>query len=532
MTIAELGPTTEAAVDGGSRRRLLLGGAGLASAAVLGDIVSASTADAAWLPRVNPYRRTRIPTRHELHMMNRMGFGYSRATWRQMRRAGGVDKWFAKQLAFRGVPENARTKSLIGWFPHLRQSAAVKWDNNKSGGTQAWEYARDFGNFSMLRRMYSNRQVHETMVEFWSNHLHVPALADLGWVQRWSYDQTLRQHALGRFDNMLVAATLHPAMLLFLDNWRSTKDAPNENHGRELLELHTVGRSSGYTEEMVKDSAKILSGYTVDAFGSWNGRYDRGSHTTGPVQVLGFSAHNGSSDGRGLAKDYLRYLAHHPATARTIARKLALRFVSDNPSDALVNHLAGVFRRSGTDIKATLRALVRHREFVNSRNRKVRTPHDDLIATVRVLGINAARPTNADSFSTAIAWAHKGPLVFQWPRPDGPPDFNSSWTSPTRMLGSFKMHWNLAGGYWPNRGVGYRRPVSWLPQRVIRFDQYVDHLCRLVHGRPSTRHQLKAACQATGVGVGERITRDHALADWLFPRLVASLLDTPTHMSR
>src|SRR6476469_8734572 len=150
---------------------------------------------------------------------------------------------------------------------------------------------------AMLRHIYSRRTVLETMTDFWSNHLHVPAADDLAWVYRYSYDQLLRQHALGKFDALLEAATLHPAMLLYLDTWRSEKGAPNENHGRELLELHTVGRTAGYSEQMVKDSAKILSGWTVDAYSSWVPRYDPGKHTTGAVQVLGFSAANAAADG-------------------------------------------------------------------------------------------------------------------------------------------------------------------------------------------------------------------------------------------
>ena len=94
------------------------------------------------------------------------------------------------------------------------------------------------------------------------------------------------------------------------------------------------------------------------------------------------------------------------------------------------------------------------------------------------------------------------------------------------------MHWNLAGGWWPNEAVTYRSPRSWLPQRRIRFDQYVDHLCRLVHGRGSTPLLLKAACQATDCSPGEVVTRDHPVADWLFVRLMATLLDSPAHMTR
>jgi uncharacterized protein (DUF1800 family) len=430
------------------------------------------------------------------------------------------------------VPENARAKAVEDWFPSRRDSATERWRNETSRRYQSWEYGRDVGSYTMLKRMYSDRQVLETMVGFWSDHFHVPAVGVLAWVFRDDYDRTIRRHALGRFDRLLEAVTLHPAMLVYLDNHLSRRNAPNENHGRELLDLHTVGRVSGYTEAMVKDSAKILSGFTVDVRASWRAFYDESRHTTGPVRVLGFTHPNLAADGREMTRRYLRYLAHHPQTARTIAYKLATRFVSDNPSSELVDHLATVFRSSGTDMKATLRALVAHKEFKRSVGKKVRTPIDDLVHTSRVLGVTARRPDRPAAFGTVIAYAHGGDLMYSWPRPDGAPQHNDAWSSAGRMLASFKMHWNLAGGWFPKVAVSYRTPRSWLPQRRIRFDQYVDHLCRTVHGRGSTPVMLQAAVQATGCRPGEIVTGKHPLASWLFVRLMAVLLDSPTHMHR
>lgn len=481
---------------------------------------------------VNPYRRTTVPTRAERHLLNRLGCGYSRGTWKQLRRAGGERAWLAQQLRPTSVAESTTAAALTSWFPDLRESPERKWQRNVTKSKGGWEYARDLANYTMLRRIYSHRQVLETMVDFWSNHLHVPANGDLSWPLRWDYDQTIRRHALGRFEDLLVACTLHPAMLIFLDTWKSVKGAPNENHGRELLELHTVGRTSGYTEAMVKDSAKLLSGYTVDAMKSWAGSYDERRHTTGPVKVLGFADPNGSADGAELTVRYLRYLAHHPATARTFARRLAVRFVSDTPSDALVAHLARVFTDSGTDIAATLKALVATEEFRRSAGRKVRTPVDDLVATCRVMGITARRPLSEKSFGNALCWVPQSLLLYQWPRPDGPPETNPDWASTSRMLSSFRMHWNLGAGYWPTVDVRHRSYGSWLPERRIRLDAYVDHLCRMLLGRGSTSRELKAVCQATGLRPAEVITKDHALCRWMFVRLAAVLLDSPDHMSR
>jgi uncharacterized protein (DUF1800 family) len=483
-------------------------------------------------PRAASYPRTAVPTARELHMLNRMGCGFSVASFKQLRRAGGERAWFEQQLDHESVPESKKANAVLTWFPSLKESPATIWTTHRSGKKQAWEYARDLGNRTILRRIYSNRTVHENLVELWSNHLHVDAKHFPGFTQRAAYDEVIRRHALGRFSDLLVAATLHPAMLMFLDNYKSTRTTPNENHGRELLELHTVGTAAGYTEQMVKDSARILSGHTVQENTTWEAYFDPGRHATGPVSVLGFTHANGSADNPGLAEKYLRHLARHPATANRVARKLCVRFVADRPSDAVVAHVAAAYLASDTDIKATLRALVDHPDFWASAGGKVRTPVDDLVATCRALRVNAKAPAGLDSFAHALSWSLKSVLVYQWARPDGPPDRAGAWASTTRMLNSWRMHWNLAGGYYPKVRVGYRTPVSYLPQKAIRFDAFVDHLSRRVLGRPATPLLLKAACHACDIGAAERITRTHALMRYKMPRLLAVLLDSPAHMTR
>ena len=460
-----------------------------------------------------------------------MGCGFSVASFRQLRQAGGAMEWFEQQLDHSSVRESAKGAEVASWFPRLQDSPAEIWHNNRTDVHNNWEYARDLSNYSMLRRIYSSRTVFESMVELWSNHFHVDAQHHPGFTQRPAYDATIREHALGTFADLLVAVTLHPAMLMFLDNWRSIRNNPNENHGRELLELHTVGRDAGYTEAMVKDSAKLLSGHTVEQDG-WTAFYDPSRHTTGEVEVLGFKRRNGVADAPGLAEEYLRHLAHHPATARRIARKLAVRFVSDDPSDALVAHVADAFLASGTDIKATLRALVSSEEFWASKGAKVRTPIDDVVATCRVLQVSAQAPANLSSFVHELSWAIGSTLVYQWPRPDGSPDRAAVWASTTRMLNSWRMHWGMAGGWWPSGEARYKRPRAFLPEPGIRFDELVDHLSRVMLGRRSTRRLLKAACQGCDIAPDERINRSHAAMSWKFPRLVAVLLDSPEHMYR
>ena len=475
-------------------------------------------------------------------MLNRMGAGYTRAELTRMRAAGGPEAWFAAQLRPESIAEAPLVAQVDSWFPDLRKDHLQIWADDRSGRKQAWEYGRDLANRSLLRRIHSRRTVLETMVDFWSNHLHVSSEHFPGFTHRPAYDALIRTHALGRFETLLTEATLHPAMLLYLDNWLSDRSHPNENHGRELLELHTVGRGAGYTEAMVKDSARILSGYTVrsgwssSADAPWTPYYEPAKHYVGPVTVLGFGHGNGSADGRDVARAYLSYLARHPATARRIARKLCVRFVSDDPPAALVERLATVYLTSGTDIGATLTALVGSAEFWASAGRKATTPADDLVKTARALGVKAQAPTTdadaGDCYANALVWTLSSTLPFQWPRPDGPPDDAVSWGSATRMLNSWHTHWNMAGGWWPSKAVVYPAPASRLPQQSIRFDQLVDHLSRLLLGRRSTAVLREAASVATGIGLGATITADHELVRWKMPRLLAVLLDSPAHMTR
>ena len=333
-----------------------------------------------------------------------------------------------------------------------------------NGRKGSWEYAVDLANWSLLRRTASRRQLLEVMVDFWSNHLHVPSIHDTAWSWRNHYDGVLRHGALGKFDDLLVAASLHPAMLLFLSTDQSTKEHPDENQGRELLELHTVGVDAGYTEKMVKDSAKILTGFTVNTWRNWKFRYDPEIHWTGKVKVLDFESDNTDSDGRAVTKAYLRYLAHHPATARRLATKLAMRFVSDSPSTDLVTSVADAYLASGTSIRAALRALVAHPEFDASAGAKVRNPIEDFIATVRALGVTAKRPLQKFDwpFAEAQIWMCKGQYPFMWPRPDGLPLSNDAWSSASQVLGSLDTHYSLSGGWVGDKGVG-----SLPPERMV-----------------------------------------------------------------
>jgi hypothetical protein len=468
-----------------------------------------------------------------LHVLTRFTGGWTATLAAEVAAAGGIDAWFTRQLDPVTIPDSFYTASSSWWFS-INASTQDLWARDRAGTEGAWVANENYERWSMLQRAYGERQVLETMANFWEHHLHAPGDADGVALFRSDYGQMIRRHALGRFDTLLAEAVTHPAMGVYLGNAVSTKRAPNENLGRELLELHTVGRASGYTETDVKNSARILTGYRVDMWRTWNVYYDPTAHWTGQVDVLGFSDPNAAPDGQAVAQAYLRYLATHPSTARTIARKLAVRFVSDEPSDALVGHLAGVYLANDTEIVPVLRALVTSEEFAASADAKMRTPDEDLVATYRALGVRVQPPTASDSTANAMLWqaGDIGMRPFGWTRPDGRPDRADAWSSVSRILSSFDVHYTMSGGWWPTKDATYLEPVQWLPAASVRFEDLVDHLSRQLLGRPASSVVQTSAAQATGCAPDDVITVDHELVRWEMARLLTVFLDSPTHFAR
>jgi len=380
--------------------------------------------------------------------------------------------------------------------------------------------------------MTSQLQLLEVMTDVWSNLLYI-SLVRKTFPHRPRFDATVRPNALGTYEQLLAAAVLHPAMLCYLDNARSTKAAPNENLGRELLELHTVGRSAAYSERDVRHSTRILTGYRVKIGDTCESFYSEDDHATGRVRVLGFRDQNAVADGRQVTGEYLSYLARHDATARRVARVLAVRFVSDTPSESLVEAVAAAYLASDTDIPTTLRALVDHEEFATSAGRKVRTPIEDFVNTYRTLQVTVEPPTD-DQKCAAIAMladcAGMGQKPFDWPRPDGFPDADDAWSSSSRMLGSWRVHRNLAGGLRPVVGAVYKPSDYWPGPLPVRFEELVDRLCRLTLAKAVTP-RLLATAVAAGTDPDVIITPTHVVIERRMPELLLAL-DSPDHMTR
>ncbi|MGL5909010.1 MAG: DUF1800 family protein, partial [Phycicoccus sp.] len=228
---------------------------------------------------------------------------------------------------------------------------------------------------------------------------------------------------------------------------QSTRDRVNENLGRELLELHSVGVGSGYTESDVLNSAHILTGRGVHFATSWAFRWTAKHHWVGPVRVLGFSHRNGAADdGLAVGDAYLTYLARHPSTAQTVARKLAVRFVSDNPPRSLVDRLAKAYLDNDTAIVPVLRVLFRSSEFWSAPQAKTRRPLEDAVGAFRAVdaGVNADTVDGLSSLYRSLQKVGHSPLA--WGPPDGYPDVYAAWQSASQMVARWNLHRSATSG--------------------------------------------------------------------------------------
>ncbi len=468
------------------------------------------------------------------HLVKRFSWGFTPALAAQVRAAGGSHAWFAKQLHPSTVAD-APGNGVDSWFPSLRNTPKQIFQNQQDDMQGSWEVAADHSRWTIARRILSNRQLHEVMVDFWSNLLNVSLFHDDAIFWRMDYDRVIRANALTSFEALLQETITHPAMGLYLDNAFSSKGSPNENLGRELLELHTVGVDAGYTEDDVKASARMLTGYRVDVWWpSFRAFYDTEWHDTRPVQVMGFHDTNRSADGRAATLAYLSYLANHPATAHRLAQRLCVKFVSDQPTAAIVNAVAKAYVANGTAIKPTLRALVNHPDFASSADRKVRTPIEDYVATIRALGIRPQAPTTDDSFANAMLWQSReaGQPPYEWPAPNGYPEVDGAWVSAGRVLTSFTIHRDLSARWWPTEQARFPSYDSLLPPMPATLGQVIDHQSLRMFGRKPGKAVRKGVSQLLGIPLARRLTKDEALRHWTLRGIISSLLDSPLHLHR
>ncbi|MBA2414429.1 MAG: DUF1800 domain-containing protein [Geodermatophilaceae bacterium] len=440
----------------------------------------------------------------------------------------GPEEWLERQLDPGGI-DDPEIDALLGAYPLLGKSAAQLQAALGEGGDRRLA-VNQLVELTLARQIWSRRHLLEVMVDFWSNHFNVTTPLGPTFATKPVEDAAvIRRHALGTFDELLLADAQSPAMLIHLSNVDSRGDDPNENYGRELLELHTVGVEAGYTEDDVRDSAYVMTGWGVADDGTF--AFSADAHYVGPLQVMSWSDGNSNpAEGLAVGMDYLRYLAHHQQTARHLSRKLAVRFVSDDPPDSLVDSLAASFRSGGTAIVPWLRTLFASPEFAASSGQKVRRPLEDVVASVRALGIG---PPPADRTGGIAVLVERTRVLGQAPLgadpPTGYPDVASAWLSTSAVLGRWNVHRLLTSAYFD--GLDYPSLVT-LAEQVdpATMGELVDELCTALTGQAF--QPVHRSALLTFLDADEAAPYDEASVTGSLPDLVALILDSPYHLLR
>ncbi|MBV9301723.1 MAG: DUF1800 domain-containing protein [Acidobacteriaceae bacterium] len=309
--------------------------------------------------------------------------------------------------------------------------------------------ASDLTEAKLLRAIYSDRQLEELLVDFWFNHFNVFIGKGGDRYMVPSYErEAIRPYVLGNFYDLLLATAQSPAMLFYLDNWQSVaadsagpgakppnpnqkaKRGLNENYGRELLELHTLGVDGGYTQKDVIEVARCFTGWTIASPRKGGGfDYNDKVHDKGEKIVLGQVIPAGGGIDDGLA--VLNILVHRPSTAHFISLKLAQRFVADDPPPSLVNRMAQVFRETQGDLREVTKTMLTSPEFWSqgAYRAKVKSPLEMVVSAVR------ATNANVDSaFPLANELQRLGEPAYRKVEPTGYSSANAEWVSSAGLL--------------------------------------------------------------------------------------------------
>ena len=432
-------------------------------------------------------------------VLNRLAFGPRPGDVAAVR-SMGVDRWIALQLAPERIRDDSAsavvasyemlglpTADLVRLYLERQQAVRrLQKQQGQKGDTTSRREMRaelrrddpqireqirrtqrilqDVQSAKLVRAVASDRQLEEVMTDFWENHFTVFAGKGLTRIFIPAYDRdVIRPLALGRFRDLLGAVAKSPAMLFFLDQWQSSADSShptlgrgaarprrglNENYARELLELHTLGVDGGYTQGDVIEVARALTGWTMTPRQGAKFLFRPAIHDAGEKVVLGhrLAAGRGIEDG----EQVLDILARDPHTARFIARKLAVRFVSDDPPPALVERAAQTFTRTDGDIREVVRTIVTSPEFFSREayRSKVKTPFELVASALRAIG--AAPDT---SIRSAQVVAYLGQPIFGHQAPNGWPETGEAWMNTGAILNRINFGLALAGGRLPGASV-------------------------------------------------------------------------------
>jgi uncharacterized protein (DUF1800 family) len=288
------------------------------------------------------------------------------------------------------------------------------------------------------------------MTEFWFNHLNV--YVGKGAVRPLVGHYIVhvaRAHALGRFEDLLLASARHPAMLHYLDQAQSVAEGSrgpegknrglNENYARELMELHTLGVDGGYTQTDVRELARILTGWTIGPQEPGGFRFAARMHDRGTKVLLGKAFPSSfRAEGEQEGEDAIRMLARHPSTAKRISLRLAQFFVSDNPAPALVSRLSNVFLATQGDLRAVMRTLLDSDDFWNPDNKLFKTPMDFACSALAVTqgavqDLQTLAPERRTLMLTAGFLNNAGQPLHGWQTPDGYKFDAATWLAPEAL---------------------------------------------------------------------------------------------------
>jgi len=339
-------------------------------------------------------------------------------------KAMGYDAWLEWQLDYENVDDSA-VEQLLGNYPTLTMTNPDLYEQYLADPTTV---VYELQEAVLLRSIYSRRQLYERMVEFWSDHFNVNQLDDFClWFKTRDDFRVARKNALGNFPEMLKTSAKSAAMLWYLDNWNNLAGSIQENYGRELLELHTLGVSGPYTETDVKEVARCFTGWTFSGIYYTNPvgvfAYLDQFHDQGQKVVLGnvIPPNGGQADGEMV----LDILAMHPATASYISTKMARWLLGYEPPADLVQRLVSIYLSTGGEIKPMVREILSKQTLGRTDyqdKEKLKRPYHHLTSLMR-----ATQTSSSNLLELSFQLQEMGQVPYWFGTPDGYPDDEEKW---------------------------------------------------------------------------------------------------------